>query len=565
MVNERYEVCFESVSCLFPGSVNKTLKDLSFKLKPGSINAILGGGGSGKTTICNLISGIIPKIQTAKVTGNIYLKGKNINNYTLPDLSILVGKVAQEPDSMFCNLHVKDEVAFGLENLCIEPKIIMGKVKHILEQVGLSGLEDKQITKLSGGQIQRLALACILIMETEIIILDEPTANLDPMGVRELFNLLYEFKKSGKTIIITSKEWYEEISSCDNILILHSETIKINGSPSSVLNTYREYLLDLSFYIPQISEFFLKQNRLKGTIPSTIEEAKNLINKSSFVIKTTYKSRLFNEVQYHTLYQFENLSFIYSDGTKALKDITFRIKSNSLVALVGQNGAGKSTLAKLMVGLLKPATGKILFKGKPVSIKEINSKVGFVFQNPEHQFITDSVYDELAYTLRIRKIDEGKIEEKVETALEIFRLKSEKTKHPLLLNAGQKRRLAVASILISEPEVIIIDEPTYGQDKHMTKVLMEIITSLAQKGISIIMITHDMRLVHEYAEHVYVMSHGNLIFAGKPSELFIQRKILERAGLFPPQIYRIVDLVIDKGRPRKSIPRTVDELIEMLA
>ncbi len=539
-----------------------TLKGVSLEILPNTINVLVGPGGSGKSTLCSLFNGEIPHLLGGKLEGSICVEGKNTSDLEVKNISQIVGHMLQDPETMFATLYVEDEIAFGPENLLLEVDEINLRVNQLLEMIQLSPQRKNLVWDLSGGQIQKLGLAVILAMNPKMIVLDEPTANLDPSATRSVHELILELKKRGMTILLVTRELDDFIlSEANQLLVLDDGKIVASGDVQTVLKEHGDDMVNrLGIWLPETVEIGIALRDRFGMninrIPITVNETLHLLNntnllKSQLKLSEIHSPEFESFIQSKPLISARNLDFTYKNGYKALKDISFDVYPGEMLAIVGRNGAGKSTLAKLMVGLLKPQIGKLDLFDKPASAWKVESlaeKIALVFQNPEHQFLTDTTYEEIAYSLLSRGIDDPvEVKQQVEEWMVRLDLVDYQKVHPFALSAGKKRRLGVATMLICNPQVLLVDEPTYGQDKEMTQNLMALMESIRRKGVTIVMITHDMRLVQEFASRVLVMADGQILFEGDPSALFCSDKLLESANLRPTLLQELLKQYEDEG------------------
>ncbi len=557
----------DGVTFTYANRPEPSLRDASLTLPRSSLTVLVGPTGSGKTTVCSLISGVIPHLQHGELKGRVLVDAVETAGSRVRDLAVKVGYVFQDPEVMFCNLRVEDEVAFGPENLGMARQRIQGVVASSLSRVGLAGLDRRLVWQLSGGQVQKLGVATVLAMSPGVLVLDEPTANLDPAATVELQRILRELRSDGHTILLVSKDLDQFVAEADQLLVLESGAVRYAGRPAEVISSHGEELQDsIGVWLPQSAEIglFLRRRRWPVTsIPLTIEAAADLLSRFTFADPPPRGSEP-GEGAREPVVEVEHVAFRYSNGVEALRDATFSIPANRFTAIAGQNGAGKSTIAKLLVGLVRPASGSLRICGRPCaewSAHELAARVGLVFQNPEHQFLTDVVSEEVAYTLRAQGgADEAGIRKAVDDILDALDLLDVRDEHPFALSEGKKRRLGVATMLAGNPEVLIVDEPTYGQDKAMTESLMALMERMRRRGVTIVMITHDMRLVQRFADHVVVMADGRTIFEGGPGDLFDDAEVLSRASLRPPDLTLILSRLSARGLKPPAGIRTLDDL-----
>lgn len=553
-----------------------TLNGLSLTIHRGTLNVLVGPGGSGKSTICDLISGKIPHLLGGEFSGEVWIDGVNTRTLEVKDLAHKVGYVFQDPETMFATLTVEDEIAFGPENLRRDAEAIRQTVEELLRTTQLLPFRSNLVWNLSGGQVQKLGLAAILAMQPDMILLDEPTSNLDPVATRSVHELVRSLRDTGMTVLLVTRELDDFLASSDQLLVLENGHISAAGSPAQVLLESGQRMVEsLGVWLPETAEIGLalqKSNRFPvRSIPITVPEAMQLLDQTGLV-----KGQLCGhpEAQKNgtgeVLISAHNLVYTYAGGVKALKGVSLEVRAGEMLAIVGRNGAGKSTLARLLVGLLKPQGGDLVLFGKPArqwKIQSLANHIALVFQNPEHQFLTDRVTDEIDYSLLARGVDDPAERQKaIALMLEQLGLSTVTDVHPFALSAGMKRRLGVATMLVSQPKVLIVDEPTYGQDKQMTETLMHLMEQIRAQGIAVVMITHDMRLVQEYAGRVLVMSEGEIHYDGSPAELFHQEQVLRAANLRPTMLLDLLRALEEQGTQIKGeIRKTADFLDALFA
>ncbi|HSM25317.1 MAG TPA: ABC transporter ATP-binding protein, partial [Anaerolineaceae bacterium] len=522
-----------------------TLKGVSLEIYPNTINVLVGPGGSGKSTLCSLFNGEIPHLLGGKFEGTVLVEGKDTNIEPVKNLSQQVGHMLQDPETMFATLYVEDEIAFGPENLLLEKNEISRRVEKLLDDIQLKPFRQNLVWNLSGGQIQKLGLAVILAMQPAMIVLDEPTANLDPHATRAVHELVLKLRDEGMTILLVTRELDDFIlTAADQLIVLEDGRILTSGDVQSVLKENGRDMLDrLGIWLPETVEIGIKlRDELELTLPSIpismpetlqILEDQQLLKKRITNCKTEdNQADISNPTP---LISGRNLEFSYNNGFKALNNVSFDVFPGEMLAIVGRNGAGKSTLAKLMVGLQKPQKGQLTLFDRPANqwkVEALAEHIALVFQNPEHQFLTDTAYDEIAYSLMSRGIvDPEEVRLQVEDWMQRLELSDYSKIHPFALSAGKKRRLGVATMLVCHPKVLLVDEPTYGQDKEMTQTLMHLMESIRAQGVTVVMITHDMRLVQEFASRVLVMAEGKILYEGDPAHLFASEELLHAANL----------------------------------
>jgi energy-coupling factor transport system ATP-binding protein len=533
------------------------LKGINLEVKEGEFLGITGPSGSGKTTLCYAIAGLIPhqlklppNFQDG-IRGEISVLGKTVTKADIINGELKlsgtgstapeVGLVMQDPESQFLSMSVMNEVSLGLQLMGLEKKEMRSRIKDALELVGLGELYDyaEKIhpSELSGGQKQRLVIASFLAMRPKVLILDEPTSDLDPKGKMEVIETIARIKKeSGMTIILVEHNPDVMLRFADRLALLYEGSIVKTGRPAEIYSD-KELISKYNIYAPEVSElsdYFSVDETPKRGIP-----------------KTEFKIERKKPTASNPIIRLNGISFSYDDGTKALDNINLEIEKGSLVALVGQNGSGKSTLSKIISGILAPGSGTAEVTGLNPRSKRDRLKlplhVSYVFQNPDHQIFTRSVTSEVNYSLKNAGITGKEADEKIAGILKRVGLSDKANEDPVFLGRGQKRRLAVASSIVIKPEVLIVDEPTTGQDYKMAMGIMEIIKSLNEEGVTVLLITHDMRLVAEYCRRAIVMSKGSIIFDGTPEALFMDENVLRLSSLSEPQSVRLSKGMMDAG------------------
>ena len=559
-------VQFDQVTYQHYGKPTPALVDVNLSVRRGSFTLLVGPSGSGKSTLCMLLNGIIPQILGGKLSGTVTVDGHDVSNTSVQELAKSTGMLFQDPEWMFATLKVEDEVAFGPENLQREPTNILKNVEQSLDYVGMGHLRKNLVWALSGGQTQKLGLASVIAMETPLIVLDEPTANLDPATTHSVHELILRLRDDGKTVVLVTKDLDEFMAEADDIILLAEGRVVAQGAPREVVAKHGKTMLDLGVWLPETTEIGL---RLKAAgkplqqIPITVEEAVETFAATRFSAPQV-TARI--EKKENVLIHAQNTEYAYGNKFKALRGISFEIRQGEIVAIVGQNGAGKSTLSKLLVGLLKPTGGELTMFGRKArqwKVQDLATQIALVFQNPEHQFLCDSVREELEYSLLAQGIDDKTIvATRVQDMLKRLEITETSDSHPFSLSAGAKRRLGVATMLIAgSARLLIVDEPTYGQDRRLTESLMNLINNLRKEGITVLMITHDMRLVDSHIERAIVMADGQKIFDGNPDSLFNSPDVLERASLRATTLRRLVDGLRSRGVSVPDGLNTVDEFI----
>ncbi|MFO1443580.1 ATP-binding cassette domain-containing protein [Bacillus sp. Bva_UNVM-123] len=536
----------ENVCFSYLGSKKSVLNKINLNFKKNEMVLLLGASGAGKSSLAYCLNGLIPNSIYGDFSGTIRVEGKKTTETPIMEFTKHIGIVFQDPDAQLVTMKVEDEVAFGMENLCLDPIEMNDQIDTALKKTGLSKFRDWPVDLLSGGQKQKLALASILCMRPQILVLDEPTANLDPAGTKEVFSILRELRQSGEyTIIMIEHKLDDVIDLIDRVVVLGKNgSIIADGHPRDVFYKNYQKLLEEGVWLPYCVKLQMElQSRVLPftsnplTVKETVAKIKPFLsavkNPEIMPLKEQNLSRK-NIVLEIKKKEFSNKL------SKILHPMELSIPEGDFLAIVGKNGSGKSALTRFMMNLEQVEKEIIYLNGKDLvelPMHEIVNEIGYVFQNPEHQFITSCVADELAFGLKCRNVSRTEIVERVQEMLVLFGLEEYANIHPFQLSHGEKRRLSVASMLITGQKLLIFDEPTFGQDQKNARALLQIMKQLQRTGHTIIIISHDMALIAEFAENVAVLKEGQLVFHGTVQALFTKQKLLEENGLsLPPSV-----------------------------
>ncbi|HYP20060.1 MAG TPA: energy-coupling factor transporter ATPase, partial [Chloroflexia bacterium] len=541
-------IAVEGLRLRYPQEGRVVLRGVDLTLRPGEIKLLLGPSGAGKSSLALTLNGLVPHQMEGDLRGRVLVNGTPTTETTLAALTSQVGMLFQDPESQIATLTVADEVAFGLENLRVPPEEIGPRVAAALGQVGMDGLEATGTGALSGGQKQRLAIASTLAMGVSILVLDEPTANLDPAGTSDFFKLLARLKAGGISVLIIEHKLDELVEQVDSIAVLGWEgKIVLDGAARQVLEEGRELLEELGVWLPQVSELanrLLDRGVTLQPYPLTVDEAVASVGAliESFRPVPLVEAAMADQSALPPLISVDSLSYRYQEGGFALRNAGIHVRDGDFYALLGPNGSGKTTLAKHLVGLLRPQAGSLSLAGEDITLippARLSREVAYVFQNPEHQFVALTVFEELAYSLRAAKLPEAEVKARAERLIEEFGLERHRQSNPFTLSQGQKRRLSVATMLALDPRVLILDEPTFGQDNENATRIMKELQRLNERGVTLLMITHDMKLVGEYARRVGVLVRGEVRYEGSVERLFENAALVAEARLELPPVYRV--------------------------
>ena len=552
-------ISFNQFTFQYDAQAEATLKDISFDITKGERVLILGPSGSGKSTLAQCLNGIIPNIHKGQAQGQVRIAGQNIFKQSIYDKSQLVSTVLQDPDGQFIGLTVAEDLAFALENDCANQSEMKDKVALWAERLDLTSLLNHRPQDLSGGQKQRVSLAGVLIDESPILLFDEPLANLDPKSGQETIDLIDKIHKEvGATTIIIEHRLEDVLyRPVDRILLVNEGELLFNGSPDELL-----------------SSTLLLENGIREPLYVTVlrqlgfdtRSAQNLSQLDALDLSDlALPDRILKDKRdslSDSILKVEGLSVSYGDNPAIIEDLSFSLKKGERLAIVGKNGAGKSTLAKALCGFV-PSQGKLTYKGQDISqdsIAERSERIGFVLQNPNQMISQTMIFDEVALGLRLRGIEEAEVEARVHEVLKTCGLYSFRNWPISALSFGQKKRVTIASILVLKPEIIILDEPTAGQDYKTYTDIMNFLDSLQKQGHTIVMITHDMQLMLEYSDRCLVVVEGKIIADDKPVTILNQKDLLESANLKQTSLYtlgqklssdpvEVTQYYIEKGGP----------------
>ena len=552
-------ISFNQFTFQYDAQAEATLKDISFDIAKGEKVLILGPSGSGKSTLAQCLNGIIPNIHKGQAQGQVRIDGQDIFKQSIYDKSQLVSTVLQDPDGQFIGLTVAEDLAFALENDCADQSEMKDKVALWAERLDLTSLLNHRPQDLSGGQKQRVSLAGVLIDESPILLFDEPLANLDPKSGQETIDLIDKIHKEvGATTIIIEHRLEDVLyRPVDRILLVNDGELLFNGSPDELLSS--TLLLENGIREP-LYVTVLRQLGFDTRDAQNLSQLDALDLSGLVLPDRVLKDK--RDSSSDSILKVEGLSVSYGDNPAIIEDMSFSLKKGERLAIVGKNGAGKSTLAKALCGFVS-SQGKLTYKGQDISqdsIAERSERIGFVLQNPNQMISQTMIFDEVALGLRLRGIEEAEVEECVHEVLKTCGLYSFRNWPISALSFGQKKRVTIASILVLKPEIIILDEPTAGQDYKTYTDIMNFLDSLQKQGHTIVMITHDMQLMLEYSDRCLVVVEGKIIADDNPVTILNQKDLLESANLKQTSLYtlgqklssdpvEVTQYYIEKGGP----------------
>lgn len=531
-------ISFKNFSFKYNNVLDKTLKNIDITINKGEKVLIVGPSGSGKSTLSHCINGLIPFSYSGEIEGELTIDNIKPYKESLSDVSKRVGTIMQDQDSQFIGLSVGEDVSFNFENDAMPVDEMKIKVVNALELVNMVDFINRSPYELSGGQKQRVSLAGVLGSDAEVLLFDEPLANLDPASGKEIMELINNIhEKTNKTIIIVEHRIEDVLDQpFDKIIVIDKGEVKGVGTPDEIL---KSNLLENSGLREPLYVSAMKYANCDLDKVNDLRDFNNLNEESKMNLKDWFnneskKASKNNYTKEEKILEVKNLTFSHDGIKNTLEDVSFHLNKGEILAVLGNNGAGKSTLCRVMTGILKYKQGNLFLNNECIdswSIKKRGSSIGYVMQNPNQMISQHMIKDEIALGLKCRGYSKEEIDTKVEEVLKICGLYPYRNWPVQALSYGQKKRVTIASILAINPEVIILDEPTAGQDyKHYTE-FMEFIKSLADKGISIILITHDMQLTLEYCDRAVVLSGGKKIADDKPSNILTEENIIKQANL----------------------------------
>ncbi len=576
----------EHLKYRYPGTDRLALDDVSFTIEKGEFIGIIGENGAGKSTLSQTFLGLIPQFYKGAYGGSVLVDGLNTEKTETAELCRKVGLIFQNPFNQLSGAKdtVYDEIGFGLQNIGIPADEIRRRIEDVLHEMDIYEYRDRNPFDLSGGQLQRVAIASVLAMQPEILVLDEPTSQLDPEGAEEVFRIVDRLTETGITIIMIEQKMEKLASYCDRMLLMHAGHLIAADTPRAVFS--RSDLLQYGI-VPPVFTAFAEKNGISypdGSYPVTREELLRLLqgeasDEKRVLLRTALRKAIRrtekqgstdasgrgtagNEtaaapaeagkpagagVPEEISFRVEDLHFSYVPGTEIFRGLTLTLDRRP-TAIIGQNGAGKTTLVRILKGLLKPDSGQLLYKGAELSKKtvaELAGKVGYVFQNPDDQIFKYNILDEVMFGPLNIGMDRAAAERKAREALETVGLPDVSGENPYDLELSERKMVAIASVLAMDTDVFILDEPTIAQDAAGRRKIGEIIRSLTEKGRLVIAILHDMDFVAENFERVIVMSHGRILADGTAETVFREKEVLEEAKLQPPHLFQLLDALAE--------------------
>jgi energy-coupling factor transport system ATP-binding protein len=553
------EISLQDVRFSYTADSPRVLDGLSLDLFAGEIVLLAGPTGGGKTTLLQIMAGVTPQVTGGHIGGNVLFDETDILR-TAGASRGQVGLVLQDPEAQLVNLTVSDEIVFGPENLNLPEEEIRERLEWALNKCRLTAVRDAYVYALSGGQKQRIAIAAGLAMKPEVLLLDGPLTNLDPQGAGEVLQTIAELIETNATkiVVISSNKIDALLPLATRILVLNQGRIAIDEEPDGFIQMADQFA-ELGLFVPEVVNLWptVRLREPEADLPMTAAAAAAAL-RTYHPVHTTARVSKRSANHQEDLIDIKGVSFDYGLGP-VLTGIDLAIKKGEFAAIVGQNGSGKSTLMRLITGLCEPESGTIAIAGKDTRDVSPQGIVGYVFQYPEHQFVSDTVEKELRFGLA-DKLDPEEIDTRVSEILALFGMEGREDESPYTLSVGEKRMLSVASMLVLRPQLLILDEPTTGLDRRLTTNLMRILRRFVEEsGLTVLQVSHDMEQVAEYCSQVAVIDQGRIVFTGTPVELFLNEEVLHRAKLDAPVICQVAKHLFPEN---EMVPVTVEQFLE---
>ena len=580
----------KDVSFSYGASSQAALDHVSLSVREGEFVGVIGPAGSGRSTLAAVLSGAIPHHFHGQLYGATYVQGLDTCEATLTDISSVVGSVLQDIDAQMVASVVEDEMLFGMENFGVPHDQIEQRLVQTLETVGIADLRHREIATLSGGQKQKVAIAAILAMGPRVLVLDEPTAALDPAATQLVYDTLRRINRErGVTVVVMEQKVAMLSEYCDRVMVMDAGKIVFSGAPHEVF-AHGEELRRIGCDSPRVTRIY---NRLvadgvvsTGSPCLNVSEAEQLIARALGGRETaaagSAKAAVVSEAALPAssphapaprpkaegakpAVSFEDVCFSYPGGGASVQNLELAVYPGELVGVVGQNGAGKTTLTKLLNGLLKPSSGVVTVAGldtREAPVSRIAAHVSTLFQNPDRQICRDTVLDEVAFGLVLTGTPQEEARERAQRVIERFGLPAEEA--PFSLSRGQRQKIALASVVVMEPEVIVLDEPTSGLDYRECMTVMETVSEMAERGSAVIMVCHDMEVVSDFAERLVAMAQGRILGRGPTRQVFGEGDLMREASIAPPQVTELSERLARTISPAFAGLSEVDDVVSVV-
>lgn len=552
----------EDFTFCYNGIDRPALKKINLEIGDGEFVLITGPSGGGKSSLCRCFNGLIPHFYGGNLSGRIEVQGLDVLRHSTKELATKVGMVFQDPENQLVTTDVEREIAFGLENLAFPRQLIAKRIEESLDTLGISGLRHRQVHELSGGEKQKVAIASVLALHPEVLVLDEPTSELDPKSAEEVLSIVHRLNDElGLTIILIEHRLDRVVQHADRLIVLAEGRLVADGRTREVLNSLYQEISETGTGMPPVIRLAHEMQKAGINIeqlPLTVKEGRALL--SRIINRDSSPPPQQPQKTYgKPVIRVEKLSYAYPDGPTALKNVRLEIAEGEFVAIMGRNASGKTTLVKHFIGLLKPTKGMVMVNGtdtRKATVAELARKVGFIFQNPNDHIFADTVEEEIAFTLKNLGFVKSEVESRVDRMLDRFKLREYRKQYPRSLSGGERQRVALASVLAFEPKILVLDEPTRGMEYRLKSELMEFLSEYRRNGNIVILVSHDVETVAEHADRVILLSEGEIVVDAD------KKVALSRALLFSPQINRLVQAFEKYGVPGDTL--TVEEVMGLI-
>lgn len=553
----------EGLRYRYPTGTDFVLGGMDLAFREGEFVGVVGATGAGKTTFCHALNGLIPHYTGGEMQGRVLVRGQDTRQLSVADLSEEVGMVFQDADAQLVMSTVEEECLLGPLSHGLTRREARQRARKVLDRLGVGHLAGRAPQTLSGGQKQRVAIAAVMVTEPEVLVLDEATSELDALMVHEIFKICRHLNQElGTTIVIVSHEM-ELLAEHAERLVLIDEGQVMMDAPTREALTQHEVFSRVGVRLPQVTEFALAMQERKPwrSLPLTEDEAVDGLTSALPEVRGPDPGQDNEEPEserpaQEVTIQVQGVRFAYREPVTVLQDVELDIHHGEFTAIIGNNGSGKSTLMKLILGLLDPSEGRVIVDGvdtREAKVSVMAQKIGFIFQDPNDQLFTSSVAEEVAFGLRNLGIDEAEIERRVSKTLQQFGLAEMRDVFPRFLARGDKQKLCIASVVAMRPKILLLDEPTTGQDHRDSRQIMQLAQDLNVQGITVLLVTHDLINVARYARRVVVVNDGRLLAHGRTPEIMTDTDLLHSCHLTPPQIVRAALRLSSRGvRPEMS-------------